>query len=146
MSEGTAAAHKDAMDAAHLIKAGEVLRFGHLTVVPFRTYHNVEEPLGFLIEDGRTKERLLWAVDTANLGVTADRLTYIAVECNYEESLLGRSDRIPSVLKDRIRHSHFEVSDVIRLAAQAGFKRRAHHLAAASVRRQQQGRGMAAAV
>ena len=58
----------------------------------------VEEPLGFLVEDGRTKERLLWAVDTANLGVTADRLTYIAVECNYEESLLNRSDRIPSVL------------------------------------------------
>ena len=114
MSEGTAAAHKDAMDAAHLIRAGEVLRFGHLTVVPFRTYHNVEEPLGFLIEDGRTKERLLWAVDTANLGVTADRLTYIAVECNYEKSLLDRSDRIPSVLKERIRHSHFEVSDVIK--------------------------------
>ena len=87
MSEGTAAAHKDAMDAAHLIRAGEVLRFGHLTVVPFRTYHNVEEPLGFLIEDGRTKERLLWAVDTANLGVTADR---------------------------RNRHSHFEVNDVIK--------------------------------
>ena len=114
MSEGTAAAHKDAMDAANLIKAGEALRFGHLTVVPFRTYHNVEEPLGFLIADGRTKERLLWAVDTANLGVTADRLTYIAVECNYEESLLNRSDRIPSVLKERIRHSHFEVSDVIK--------------------------------
>ena len=81
---------------------------------PFRTFHNTDEPLGFLIEDGRTKERLLWAVDTANLGVTADKLTYIAVECNYEERLLNRSDRIPSVLKDRIRHSHFEVSDVIR--------------------------------
>jgi len=39
MSEGTAAAHKDAMDAANLIKAGDVLRFGHLTVVPFRTFH-----------------------------------------------------------------------------------------------------------
>ena len=114
MSEGTAAAHKDAMDAAHLIEAGDVLRFGHLTAVPFRTFHNTDEPLGFLIEDGRTKERLLWAVDTANLGVTADKLTYIAVECNYEERLLNRSDRIPSVLKDRIRHSHFEVNDVIR--------------------------------
>lgn len=114
MSYGTAAAHKDAMDAAHLIKAGDVLRFGHLTAVPFRTYHNVEEPLGFLIEDGRTKERLLWAVDTANLNVTADRLTYIAIECNYEESLLERSERIPAMLKERIRHSHFEVSDVIR--------------------------------
>ena len=96
------------MDAAHLIRAGEVLRFGHLTVVPFRTYHNVEEPLGFLIEDSRTKERLLWAVDTANLGVTADRLTYIAVECNYEESLLGRQQTaIPSVLKERIRQQSF---------------------------------------
>ena len=105
---------EDAMDAAHLIKAGDVLRFGHLTVVPFRTFHNTDEPLGFLIEDRRTGERLLWAVDTANLGVTADKLTYIAVECNYEERLLNRSDRIPSVLKDRIRHSHFEVSDVIR--------------------------------
>ena len=114
MSEGTAAAHKDAMDAAHLIRAGEVLRFGHLAVVPFRTYHNVEEPLGFLIEDGRTKERLLWAVDTANLGVTADQLTYIAVECNYEESLLGHSDRIPSALRERIRHGPFEGNDVIK--------------------------------
>ena len=58
--------------------------------------------------------RCCWAVDTANLGVTADRLTYIAVECNYEESLLDRSDRIPSLLKERIRHSHFEVNDVIK--------------------------------
>ena len=91
----------------------------------------MEEPLGFLIEDGRTKERLLWAVDTANLGVTADRLTYIAVECNYEESLLNRSDRIPSVLKERIRHSHFEVNGRYQVAAQAGSQRRAHHLAAA---------------
>ena len=95
-------------------KAGDVRGSGTWTVVPFRTFHNTDEPLGFLIEDGRTKERLLWAVDTANLGVTADKLTYIAVECNYEERLLNRSDRIPSVLKDRIRHSHFEVSDVIR--------------------------------
>ena len=64
-------------------------------LVPFRTYHNVEEPLGFLIEDGRTKERLLWAVDTANLGVTADRLTYIAVECNYEEACWTAATAFP---------------------------------------------------
>lgn len=114
MSHGTAAAHKDAMDDAHIIRAGEALRFGALTVVPFRTFHNTDEPLGFLIEDGRTKERLLFAVDTANLNVTADRLTYIAVECNYEESLLERSDKMTLFLKDRIRHSHFEIDRVIR--------------------------------
>lgn len=114
MSHGTAAAHKDAMDDAHIIRAGEALRFGALTVVPFRTFHNTDEPLGFLIEDRRTKERLLFAVDTANLNVTADRLTYIAVECNYEESLLERSDKMTLFLKDRIRHSHFEIDRVIR--------------------------------
>ena len=94
MSYGTAAAHKDAMDAARIMRAGEALRFGALTVMPFRTFHNTEEPLGFLIGDGRTGERLLFAVDTANLGVRADRLTV--------------------ALKERIRHSHFELSDVIR--------------------------------
>lgn len=114
MSYGTAASHKDPMDGACIIKAGETLRFGALTVVPFRTFHNTEEPLGFLIEDRRTKERLLFAVDTANLNVIADRLTYIAVECNYEEALLESSDRTPSFLKDRIRHSHFEIDKVIR--------------------------------
>lgn len=114
MSYGTAASHKDPMDGACIIKAGETLRFGALTVVPFRTFHNTEEPLGFLIEDRRTKERLLFAVDTANLNVIADRLTYIAVECNYEEALLEMSDRTTGFLKERIRHSHFELSDVIR--------------------------------
>ena len=114
MSYGTAASHKDPMDGACIIKAGETLRFGALTVVPFRTFHNTEEPLGFLIEDSRTKERLLFAVDTANLNVIADRLTYIAVECNYEEALLEMSDRTTGFLKERIRHSHFELSDVIR--------------------------------
>ena len=114
MSYGTAAAHKDAMDAAHIIKAGEVLRFGALTVMPFRTFHNTEEPLGFLIGDSRTGERLLFAVDTCNLGVTAGRLTYIAVECNYEAALLDRSDRLTTIIKERIRHSHFEIENVLR--------------------------------
>ena len=114
MSYGAAAAHKDAMDAAHIIKAGEALRFGALTVMPFRTFHNTEEPLGFLIGDGRTGERLLFAVDTCNLGVTAERLTYIAVECNYEAALLDRSDRLTTIIKERIRHSHFEIENVIR--------------------------------
>lgn len=114
MSYGTAASHKDPMDGACIIKAGETLRFGALTVVPFRTFHNTEEPLGFLIEDRQTKERLLFAVDTANLNVIADRLTYIAVECNYEEALLEMSDRTTGFLKERIRHSHFEIDRLIR--------------------------------
>ncbi len=114
MSYGTAEKHKDDMDTAHLIQAGDELTFGALRVKAFHTFHNTPEPLGFLIWDTRTGERLLFAVDTANLAVQASGLTYIAVECNYEESLLAASQRIPESLKTRIRHSHFEVEDVIR--------------------------------
>lgn len=114
MSYGTAEKHKEEMDAANLIQAGDELTFGALRVKAFRTFHNTLEPLGFLIWDTRTDERLLFAVDTANLAVQVDGLTYIAVECNYEESLLAASQLIPESLKTRIRHSHFEVEDVIR--------------------------------
>lgn len=114
MSYGTAISHKEPMDGVHLIKAGDRIPFGAMTVVPFRVFHNTEEPLGFLIEDGRTGERLLFAIDTANLHVVADRLTYIAVECNYEEALLSRSDRMLSLMKERVRRSHFEIDRVIR--------------------------------
>lgn len=114
MSYGTAEKHKDDMDTAHLIQAGEELVFGALRVKAFRTFHNTPEPLGFLIWDTRTEERLLFAVDTANLSVHVSGLTHIAVECNYEECLLAASQRITSSLKERIRHSHFEIDDVIR--------------------------------
>lgn len=114
MSYGTAEKHKDDMDMAHLIQAGDELIFGALRVKTFRVFHNTPEPLGFLIWDTHTGERLLFAVDTSNLAVQASGLTYIAVECNYEESLLAASQRIPESLKNRIRHSHFEVRDVIR--------------------------------
>ena len=36
------------------------------------------------------------------------------MECNYEERLLDRSEKLPLSRKERIRHTHFEVSDVIR--------------------------------
>ena len=66
------------------------------------------------IDDTRTGERLFFAADTRGLSYIVPRLAYIAVECNYEESLLAASQRIPESLKNRIRHSHFEVEDVIR--------------------------------
>lgn len=114
MSYGTAEKHKDPMDTATIIRAGDELVFGALRVKAFRTFHNTSEPLGFLIWDTRTDERLLFAVDTANLSVQVRGLTHIAVECNYEEGLLAESQRLTSLLKARIRRSHFEIEDVIK--------------------------------
>ena len=91
-----------------LIRAGEPIWFGALRVLPFNTFHNTAEPLGFLIHDTRTDEKLLFAVDTMNLSVIVDGLTHICIECNFQDDLLARC-YLPSWLIERIRKSHFDV-------------------------------------
>lgn len=112
MSEGTAQA-KNLLDA-EIIEPNVPIMVGAFRVMAFRVAHDAADPVGYLIDDTRTGERLMFAADTRSLSYIVPRLTYIAVECNYEESLLAASQRIPESLKTRIRHSHFEVEDVIR--------------------------------
>ena len=112
MSEGTARALE--LWDAEVIEPDKPVTFGALRVMAFRVSHDAADPVGYLIDDTRTGERLFFAADTRGLSYIVPRLTYIAVECNYEESLLAASQRIPESLKNRIRHSHFEVQDVIR--------------------------------
>lgn len=112
MSEGTARALE--LWDAEVIEPDKPVTFGALRVMAFRVSHDAADPVGYLIDDTRTGERLFFAADTRSLSYIVPRLTYIAVECNYEESLLAASQRIPESLKNRIRHSHFEVEDVIR--------------------------------
>lgn len=99
---------------AEIITPGEPVRIGALLVMAFPVVHDAAEPVGYLIDDTRTRERLFFAADTRGLNYVVEHPTYIAVECNYEESLLEASTKMPDSLKNRIRHSHFELSDVIR--------------------------------
>lgn len=112
MSEGTARALE--LWDAEIIEPNVPIMVGAFRVMAFRVAHDAADPFGYLIDDTRTGERLLFAADTHSLSYIVPRLTYIAIECNYEESLLAASQRIPESLKNRIRHSHFEVEDVIR--------------------------------
>lgn len=112
MSEGTARALE--LWDAEIIEPNVPIMVGAFRVMPFRVAHDAADPVGYLIDDTRTGERMMFAADTRSLSYIIPRLTYIAIECNYEESLLAASQRIPESLKNRIRHSHFEVEDVIR--------------------------------
>lgn len=109
-SEGTARALQ--LPDMDIIEPGEVLRFGALRVHTFTVWHDARQPLGFLIDDDRTGERLFFAIDTDIAPYIVESVTYIAVECNYEEAVLAAS-RLPDKTKDRIRHTHMEISDVI---------------------------------
>lgn len=82
---------------------------GTLEVLPFRTWHDACEPVGFLIRSHVDGERMLFATDTVALAYRVDNLDYIAIECNFEDEILSRATHIPDKVVKRIRNNHMEV-------------------------------------
>lgn len=61
--------------------------------------------MGFLLESRITRERLLFATDTAYVRVRVPRLTEIAIECNHSLAQLEESG-LPRVVRERARRTH----------------------------------------
>ncbi len=110
-SEGTARALE--LPELEIIEPWKPVDIAYFRVMAVPVIHDAKQPIGFLIDDMRTNERLFFAADTRGLSYIISKPTYIAVECNYEESALAASTRMPDSLKERIRHSHFEVDRVL---------------------------------
>lgn len=106
-SEGTA----EALDCALItpVGAGAQFRVGSLEIMPFRTWHDAREPLGFLIYSRQDGERLAFATDTVNLGHTFPGVNLLALEANYDKDILARCDRMPDKVKERVTNSHMEI-------------------------------------
>ena len=106
-SEGTA----EALDCALItpVEAGAQFQIGSLEIMPFRTWHNVKESLGFLIYSRRDGERLAFAIDTVNLGHTFPGVNLLALEANYDKDILARCERMPDKVKERVIRSHMEI-------------------------------------
>ena len=107
-SEGTA----EALDCALItpVEAGAQFQIGSLEIMPFRTWHNVKESLGFLIYSRRDGERLAFATDTVNLGHTFPGVNLLALEANYDASILARCERMPEKVRKRVVNSHMEIN------------------------------------
>lgn len=82
---------------------------GSYDVLPFPTFHDAAEPLGFLIRSRRDRDKLVFATDTVNLGYQFPGVNLVAVECNYSEEILARAERMPEKVRHRIRNAHMEV-------------------------------------
>jgi len=106
-SEGTA----EALDCALItpVEAGAQFRVGSLEIMPFRTWHDAREPLGFLIYSRQDGERLAFATDTVNLGHTFPGVNLLALEANYDKDILARCERMPDKVKHRVTNSHMEI-------------------------------------
>lgn len=112
MSQGTA----DALDleSVAVIQHGEQFTVGSIDVVPFSTFHDAVEPLGFLFKSRIDGEVLAFATDTVNLAYRFPGVNILAIEANYDRNILDRSEKIPDKVRHRITNSHMEISTLCR--------------------------------
>ena len=89
------------------------LEVGSLTVIPFPTSHDANNPMGYLIEDEYT--RLGYVTDTGYLSDEVLELLkdcdYYYFESNHDLKMLMNSNR-PAVLKKRIHSKHGHLSNI----------------------------------
>ena len=107
MSQGTAEALET--EGVELIEDLGQFNVGSLDIVPFTTFHDAAEPLGFLIKSRVDGDVLAFATDTVNLRYKFPGLNILAIEANYDKNILSRCERMPDKVRYRITNSHMEI-------------------------------------
>jgi len=107
MSQGTAEALE--ADGVELIEDRTQFNIGSFDIVPFTTFHDAKEPLGFLIKSRIDGDVLAFATDTVNLRYKFPGLNILAIEANYDKNILERCERMPEKVRHRITNSHMEI-------------------------------------
>lgn len=111
-SEGTAEALE--LTQSEIIRAGEQFVVGSLIILPFETFHDAAEPLGFLIYSRADGENLVFATDTVALRYRFPGLTTLAIEANFDSIVLSQCRKIPEKVQKRIQRTHMEIDTLCR--------------------------------
>lgn len=69
------------------------LRIGAIDILPFRTFHDSQEPVGYLLRD--SSDKLMFATDTVTLGYHFPGVTIAAIECNHADCILDNLQAVP---------------------------------------------------
>lgn len=116
MSAGTAKALKIAgHHRAKIVQAHKPVTIETMTILPFDTQHDCEEPLGFLVAS-KNGDKLLFITDTQYVKYRFTGVTDLMIECNYSMEILQHNVQagyLPAALKDRIIKSHFGLENVL---------------------------------
>ena len=107
MSQGTAEALET--EGVSTVESMEQFNVGSLDIVPFATFHDAREPLGFLIKSRVDGDVLAFATDTVNLRYKFPGLNILAIESNYDKAILERCEKMPEKVRYRITNSHMEI-------------------------------------
>lgn len=97
---------------AKIIKSKQAFQIGNFKILPFDVHHDVNEPLGFLIDHEETG-RCLFVTDTTYIDYTFPNLNNIIIEANYCEEII--KEKLGDTwqgefLKNRILKSHMSLN------------------------------------
>ena len=112
MSEGTAIALDltgTELEAVEAMESGKQFTIGSIDIVPFTTFHDAAEPLGFLLKSRVDGDVLAFATDTVNLRYRFPGLNILCIEANYDKAILERCQKMPDKVRKRIANSHMEI-------------------------------------
>ena len=107
MSPGTAEVLET--EGVELMEHMGQFHVGSLDIVPFTTFHDAREPLGFLIKSRVDGDVLAFATDTVNLRYKFPGLNILAIKANYDKNILDRCEKMPEKVRYRITNSHMEI-------------------------------------
>lgn len=99
----------------NIIRPNEQFEIGTFLILPFKTEHDADGSLGFVIYSVTTGEKLLFITDSYYCRYKFFRLTHIMIECNYAPDILERNideGRITESMKNRLLTSHFSLPNV----------------------------------
>lgn len=112
MSEGTAVAlglEGAVLEAAEAVEHRKQITVGTIDIVPFATFHDAKEPLGFLFRSRLDGDILAFATDTVNLNYRFPGVTILAIEANFDKYILERCQRMPEKVRHRVSNTHMEI-------------------------------------
>lgn len=112
MSEGTAVAlglEGNALEAAEAVEHQKQITVGTIDIVPFATFHDAKEPLGFLFRSRLDGDILAFATDTVNLNYRFPGVNILAIEANFDKHILERCQRMPEKIRHRVSNTHMEI-------------------------------------
>lgn len=112
MSQGTAAALElpdKLLELAHEMEDGKQFTVGSIDILPFSTFHDAKEPLGFVMQSRADGDILVYAIDTVNIPYNFPGVNLLAVEANFDQGILDRCERMPEKVRHRIANTHMEI-------------------------------------
>ncbi|MGY3186487.1 MBL fold metallo-hydrolase [Lysinibacillus sp. TE18511] len=115
MSKGTQGALQLNHHRIKTVESKKRFKVGTWTILPFDVQHDVNEPLGFLLQSDNGS-KLLFATDTYYVKYRFSGLNYIMIECNYDQQTLDEnveSGRVHPAMRKRVMRSHFSLENLL---------------------------------